>query len=86
MPRTPESRGTCLFCGETIVKRSVIKHLAKCPKRLESIQAADASKRPQETLWHLRVHGAFAKGYWLDLEVNDHPLKRVACNCALPQF
>jgi len=40
MPRAPESRGTCLFCGETIVKRSVWKHLVKCPKRLENIQLA----------------------------------------------
>ena len=70
MPRNPESRGTCLFCSEIIVKRSVSKHLAKCPKRLENIQAADASTRPQETLWHLRVQGAYAKEYWLDLEMN----------------
>jgi hypothetical protein len=69
MPRRPESRGTCLFCGETIVKRSVSKHLAKCPKRLESIQAADVSARPEETLWHLRIQGAYAKEYWLDLEM-----------------
>lgn len=70
MPRTPESRGTCLFCGETIVKRSVSKHLEKCPKRLARFQTADASTRPQETLWHLRVQGAYAKEYWLDLEMN----------------
>ena len=63
MPRTPESRGTCFFCGETIVKRSVSKHLAKCPKRLESIQAADASACPQETIWHLRVQGVYAREY-----------------------
>ena len=69
MPRTPESRGICLFCGETIVKRSVLKHLEKCQKRLESIQAAENSARPQETLWHLRVQGANAKEYWLDLEM-----------------
>lgn len=70
MPRIPESRGTCLFCGETIVKRSVPKHLTSCPKRVESIQAADASDRPQETLWHLRVQAASGKQYWLDLEMN----------------
>lgn len=69
MPRSPESRGNCLFCGETIVKRSVMKHLAKCPKRLESIQAADANARPQEMIWHLRIQGANAKEYWLDLEM-----------------
>ena len=69
MPRNPKSRGICLFCGETIVKRSVLKHLQKCPKRLEINQAADTSTRPQETLWHLRVAGAYAKEYWLDLEM-----------------
>ena len=69
MPKTPESRGTCLLCGETIVKRSVTKHLAKCPKRLERIEAADVSSRPQETIWHLRVQGAYAKEYWFDLEM-----------------
>ena len=69
MSRTPESRGTCLFCGETIVKRSVLKHLQKCPNRLVSIQGADASARPQETVWHLRVQDAYAKEYWLDLEM-----------------
>jgi hypothetical protein len=69
MSRNPESRGTCLFCNETIVKRSVLKHLEKCPKRLESIQSANASKLPEETLWHLRVQDAYSKGYWLDLEM-----------------
>jgi hypothetical protein len=69
MTRSPESRGTCCFCGERIVKRSVSKHLAKCLKRLESIHAADASARPQETIWHLRVQDAFSKDFWLDLEM-----------------
>jgi hypothetical protein len=69
MAQNPESRGTCLFCGETVVKRSVTKHLAKCPKRMESIQAAAASTRPQATLWHLRVQDAYSKDYWLDLEM-----------------
>lgn len=70
MPRNPESRGTCLFCGETIVKRSVLKHLQKCPKRMEVIQTANASARAEETLWHLRVQGASAKEFWLDMEMN----------------
>ena len=69
MSRNPESRGTCLFCGETIVKRSGLKHLQKCPGRMEAIQAADSSPRAEETLWHLRVQGADAKEYWLDLEM-----------------
>ena len=69
MPRTSESRGTCFFCGEKIIKRIASKHLEKCPKRLESIQVADASGRPAETIWHLRVQGTEARDYWLDLEM-----------------
>lgn len=69
MSRNPESRGTCLFCDETIVKRSVLKHLQKCSKRMEAIQAADTSTRAEGTLWHLRIQGATAKEYWLDLEM-----------------
>lgn len=69
MPRSPESRGTCLFCGEIVTKRGVIKHLEKCPKWLEQLQAAETSSWPTETLWHLRVQDAYDKDYWLDLEM-----------------
>ena len=69
MPRKPESRGTCAYCGEVITKRSVTKHLEKCPPRLETIQAAEASSRPVETLWHLRMQDARDKDFWLDLEM-----------------
>ena len=70
MPRNPENRGTCAYCGEVITKRSVAKHLEKCPKRLESLQAVEASSRLVETLWHLRVQDAYVKDFWLDLEMN----------------
>lgn len=69
MSRNPESRGTCAFCGESFFKRSIHKHLAACSKRAESIQAAEASQRPVETLWHLRIQDAFYKAFWLDLEM-----------------
>lgn len=69
MPQNRESRGTCLFCGETIVKRSASKHLAKCPKRQEQVLAAQSSARAEETIWHLRVQSADVKEYWLDLEM-----------------
>jgi hypothetical protein len=39
------------------------------PERLEGIQLADAGTRTQETIWHLRIQGAYAKEYWLDLEL-----------------
>jgi hypothetical protein len=69
MPRNPESRGTCSFCGEFVTKRGVIKHLEKYPKWLEPLQAAETISRPTETLWHLRVQDAYNKEYWLELEM-----------------
>lgn len=69
MPRNPESRGTCSFCGEMVTKRGVVKHLGKCRQWLEQFQAAEVSSRPTETLWHLRVQDANNKDYWLELEM-----------------
>jgi hypothetical protein len=69
MPRRPENPGTCAYCGDIITKRGVVKHLDKCPKRQEAHSAAEASSRPVEMLWHLRVQDAYDKDFWLDLEM-----------------
>jgi len=69
MSRKPESRGACAYCGQVITRRSVAKHMEKCPPRLEALQAAGASQRPVEKLWHLRVQDARDKDFWLDLEM-----------------
>lgn len=69
MARSPETRGTCVYCGEVITKRGVMKHLQKCPKWLEQFQAAEASSRPVEMLWHLRAQDAYDKDFWLELEM-----------------
>ena len=69
MPRKPENPGTCAYCGETVTKRGVGKHIEKCSRRLEVRQSAEAGSRPVETLWHLRVQDAYDKDFWLDLEM-----------------
>lgn len=69
MTRRLENPGTCTYCGEVITKRSVSKHLDKCPKRQETLVTARTSSRPVETLWHLRVQDAYDKDFWLDLEM-----------------
>jgi hypothetical protein len=69
MPRRPEPLGACAFCNEVITKRSIFKHLEKCPKRQESLVTVETSNRPVETLWHLRVQDAHDKDFWLDLEM-----------------
>lgn len=96
MARAPESRGICAFCGETVVKRSVTKHLQKCSKYLESVQAAEASGREPQTIWHIRAQDAYSKRYWLDLEMNglttmdslDYYLRAIWLECCdhLSQF
>jgi hypothetical protein len=45
------------------------RHLVKCDKRSQAIRAADASKQPEETLWHICVQDAYGKDFWLDLEM-----------------
>ena len=69
MPRKPESRGTCAYCGEELTKRSVSKHLEACSKRQGSLVTTETSDRPVESLWHLRVQDAYDKNFWLDLEM-----------------
>jgi hypothetical protein len=69
MPRSPENRGTCAYCGEVTTKRGVIKHLEKCSKRIEALQSAEASSRPTETLWHLQIQDAYLKDFWLTMEM-----------------
>lgn len=69
MARTPQSRGKCQYCGEETTKGGMTKHLAKCEKRIQVIQTTDAGSGTEETLWHLRIHDAYAKEYWLDLEM-----------------
>jgi hypothetical protein len=69
MPRRPENPGTCAYCGEIILRRSVSKHLEKCHKRQAALEVAATSNRPVETLWYLRVQDAYLKDFWLDLEM-----------------
>jgi hypothetical protein len=71
MPSRLESHGTCTYCGEVITKRSIAKHLDKCPNWQEILKTTEVniSNRPVETLWHLRVQDSHDKDFWLDLEM-----------------
>lgn len=69
MSRTPQSRGKCQYCGEETAKSGMDRHLAKCEARAQALQVANAGKEPEETLWHIRVQDAYAKEFWLDLEM-----------------
>jgi len=69
MSRRPENPGICTFCGEIVTKRGSYKHLDKCQKWQAALRAAAASRRPEKTLWILRVQDAYNKDYWLNLEM-----------------
>jgi len=97
MPSKPESYGACAYCNEIITKRSVAKHLQTCQQRLDVLQAAEANDRPVETLWHLRVQDAYAKEFWLHLEMRGSAslttfdrylhtrIMAIRCRCQLTQ-
>ena len=69
MPRKPQSRGNCAYCGTEFAKAGAGRHLKKCPERLKAIQKAEESSRQKENIWHLRIQDAYAKDFWLDLEM-----------------
>jgi hypothetical protein len=69
MPRTPQSHGTCAYCGGEFGKRAMLTHFDKCPKRQEALLLAESSDRPVETLWQLRVQAASDGQFWLNLEM-----------------
>lgn len=78
MVRRPQSRGKCQYCGEETTKSSMLKHLEKCEKHAQIIQAAAAGSQPEETLWHIRVQDAYDKSFWLDLEMRGSaPLQKL---------
>jgi hypothetical protein len=70
MSRNPQSRGKCQYCGEETAKSGMSRHLEKCEKRAQLIQAAADSPQSEETLWHLRVTDAYEKDFWLNLEMS----------------
>lgn len=69
MARTKQSKGSCLYCGHETTKGAMSRHLSACPRRREAIDTASQTRRPVETLFHLRVQDSWGGKFWLDLEV-----------------
>ena len=63
------SRGICTYCGQEFGKTAIKRHLTVCPQRMNVILQAESGKGTRETLIHLRVQAAYAKEFWLDLEM-----------------
>ena len=68
MTQRKQSRGACAFCGTETTKAAMTRHFEKCPRLGESIAAADGQGE-HEILLRLRVQDAYAKEFWLDLEM-----------------
>ena len=96
MPRGPQSKGRCAYCGQETTKSGMTKHLAACPQRRAAIEQADGKKGASETLYHLRIQAANQSEFWLDLEMRgsakladlDHYLRAIWLECCdhLSQF
>ncbi len=73
-----QSRGVCLFCEKETTKGAMTRHLLSCPRRLEASERAQNGLGDEETLLYLRVQDAYAKEFWLDLEMKGAaPLKKL---------
>ncbi len=96
MPRRPQSRGCCAYCGQEAARSGMSKHLATCPQRRAIIDAVNGKKGVSETLFHLRVQDNYGGDFWLNLEMRgnatlatlDHYLRAIWLECCghLSQF
>jgi len=96
MPRKPQSKGKCAYCGHETTKGAMTKHLSACPQRRTIIEQAENNKGKSETLYHLRVQAAYQSEFWLDLEMRgsaklkdlDNYLRAIWLECCghLSQF
>lgn len=57
------SYGKCFLCGVKVAKNAASRHLAKC------VPAHDSPGGKTARLFHLRVEGAHAPGYWMHIEM-----------------
>ncbi len=70
MTRVQTTKGSCAFCGRTVARGGMSKHLTTCPERQAQIDKADASNRKAQTLYQLAVRDKEFTAFWLLLEVN----------------
>jgi GAF domain-containing protein len=69
MPRGKTTSGTCTFCGASVRRPSVARHLGTCPDYQAALQRAERSRRRTEPLFHLRAKDAYGGQFWLELEM-----------------
>jgi len=96
MERRKQTPGPCGFCGKSLTRSGMAKHLASCPQRAAANASAAQKPGPAQTLYHLQAQDAIDGTFWLQLEVNgaatlaklDHYLRAIWLECCghLSQF
>ena len=69
MPRKKQTKGSCTYCGRVLAKSGMVRHLASCPKLLETIASTEQDTSAEETLVHMQVRDPWGGDYWLNLEM-----------------
>ncbi|CDI03814.1 conserved hypothetical protein [Candidatus Competibacter denitrificans Run_A_D11] len=78
MPRKPQSKGKCVYCGYETTKGSMTKHLSTCSQRRSTIEQSDSTQGASEPVYHLRVQSLDVSDFWLHLEIRGSaPLKEL---------
>lgn len=62
------SSGKCTFCGGTVGKSAMTRHLTTCKLRPSEPEKTPGRRRRPTQLYHLVVSGRHAPMYWLHLE------------------
>lgn len=69
MERRKQTRGACTYCGRTLTRSGMRRHLEACPKRKAQLAEADDGTGTRRTFLHLDVRDAYDGDYWLHLEM-----------------
>lgn len=64
-----QTRGACRYCGRTLTRAGIARHLATCQQRHLRIAEAKTARSGDEEFYHVQVRDAWSGRYWLHLEV-----------------
>lgn len=89
MANRKQSTGACIYCGKTMTRGGLARHLRTCAQRQQAIATANAQRGQDQALYHLQVQDAWGGRYWLHLEMRgnatlkdlDHYLRAIWLEC-----
>lgn len=63
------SKGNCIFCGKSVKRAAMVRHLKSCTARVDQIANADKTENEKDIIFHLSIQDAYDENYWLHLEM-----------------